>query len=198
MFRFVTFMQYVIIAIVIIIILASFSSKACAYTFIFNDKVIEQPVHYSNEDQLFSLNKSIKDKMFLDVIKKTYKVKDDEAKDILGIITKYTSDKYFPTKEHVLSVISIESSFNKIAQSSSSTGLMQINAKVWKMQKNKLFNIDANIKKGIFVLREYHGQFNGDLRKTILAYNVGPTALKQGRYNEKYWDKFQMSYKRFL
>ena len=148
-------------------------------------------------DQLFSLDHAFMDEHYVNLIQTVYKVNKKEAKTIIGNITKQTAGWDFPTKRDVLAVIAIESSFNCKARSSSSIGCMQVNAKAWNKKDTYLLNVENNVSEGTRILRQYYDQQGGDLRKTLLAYNVGPTALRRGEYNEEYWKNFQREYARF-
>lgn len=148
-------------------------------------------------DQVFTLKGALKDEIYVEFISTTYKTTKKQAKKILANINELTAGYDFPKKEDVLSVIAIESSFNCKAESTSSIGCMQINRKAWRMERDYLLNVDNNIYEGIRILREYYLIMEGDKRKTLLAYNVGPTAFKKGEFNEKYWIKFQEAYKKF-
>lgn len=98
----------------------------------------------------------------------------------------------FPTKKDILSIIAIESSFNKRANSGISLGLMQINflanRKRFK-KKSDLFDIEKNIEIGVGLLREYYEQL-GSRKKAIQAYNVGIGNFLSGLCNRSYLHKF--------
>jgi len=148
-------------------------------------------------DQGMTLVDSIQAVKARETIRKTFKVGDKESKELLSLILKETKSGGFPTAQQVLAVIEIESSFRKDAESSSSVGLMQVNAGVWKLPRNRLKNAEVNVLQGIAVLKSYYRLNNGNLRSTILSYNVGPTAYKRGQYNSTYWSRFNTAVKRY-
>lgn len=95
----------------------------------------------------------------------------------------------------VLSVITVESRFNKYAVSSAGAiGLMQI-MPFWLKQKNHpshdLFDINTNIHLGCSILREYLDRENGDLYYALGRYNGSRgqkkyPSLVLNNYN-RYW-----------
>lgn len=87
----------------------------------------------------------------------------------------------------IQSIIWVESSFDKNAVSSlGAFGLMQImpSTAVWLKKKFSLEedfkNPEGNIIYGIVYLR-FLKDLYGDIDKAIMAYNIGPTALDEGR-----------------
>lgn len=92
----------------------------------------------------------------------------------------------------VLSVIQVESNFDPQARSSVASGLMQINLSAWKehfkIEENRIFEIDYNITLGCKILKHYLDESKGDIAKALYLYNNG-----YGFHNEKYVPKVQSS-----
>jgi len=88
----------------------------------------------------------------------------------------------------VLSVIQVESNFDPNAKSSVAEGLMQINLDAWKdyfkIDTEKIHDIDYNITIGCKILRHYLDITNGDLSRALYLYNNGYEF-----HNEKYVPK---------
>ncbi len=113
--------------------------------------------------------------------------------DIAKTIYLINKGNTFPSNKLLLAIAATESSFRLDAQSSSSVGLMQINYSAHNLEKEKMFNINKNVKQAIKVLKKYHHRCNGDLKCTLISYNVGFTGYKKGRGSIKYYNKV-MSY----
>ena len=99
------------------------------------------------------------------------------------IVERY-SQEFNLDKELVYGVINVESSFNEHALSKAGAiGLMQIlpstareiavKLKVENFTPKSLYNPDINIRFGCYYLRYLLDMFNGDLTKSLCAYNAG-------------------------
>jgi soluble lytic murein transglycosylase-like protein len=92
----------------------------------------------------------------------------------------------------VLSVIQVESNFDPGARSSVADGLMQINLDAWKdyfkIDENKIYDIDYNIALGCKILKHYLDESKGDLARALYLYNNG-----YGFHNKKYVPKVKAS-----
>jgi soluble lytic murein transglycosylase-like protein len=88
----------------------------------------------------------------------------------------------------VLSVIQVESNFDPKAKSTVADGLMQINLEAWKeyfkIDEQKIYEIDYNIAIGCKILKHYLDVSEGDLSRALYLYNNG-----YGFHNEKYVPK---------
>jgi soluble lytic murein transglycosylase-like protein len=100
--------------------------------------------------------------------------------------------KYDIDPKLLLAIAFVESSFNPLARSKSSIGLMGINYKVWRKELSldlyKLWAIDYNMDKGAFILKHYITK-SGDVWKGVFMYTNG----YKGR-NMKYVPKVQTIY----
>ncbi len=88
------------------------------------------------------------------------------------------SREYGFKPELILALIKVESDFNQYAISPAGAyGLMQINYNVWKdyykIDPNKLFDIEYNIDLGLKILKHYYDQEGGDLDLALFRYNNG-------------------------
>lgn len=123
-----------------------------------------------------------KDWKLMDYISQKYNVEHKEVEKILKIVDPKLN-KPFPSRIDVLSIIAIESRFNKHAFSAKGArGWMQILYK-------KVHTEEENILAGIELLEDYHQKL-GSQKATIQAYNVGITNYRKGSRNEKYYNKF--------
>lgn len=154
----------------------------------YNGKAIEQDnLPFSMEDQTFTLDSGLRMKKAHEKIKKVFSVKDDEARKILAKIHGKTAALPWPKTEDVLAIIATESSFRSDAKTQTSYGLMQVNGKVW---GNTYKDVEKNIEKGIDILHSYWKALDKDVKKTVVAYNVGITDVKKGKWNADYLSKY--------
>lgn len=73
-----------------------------------------------------------------------------------------------------------ESSFNQKARSrAGAIGYMQLMPRTAKGLGVNPHDPKQNITGGVKYLGQLHRQFNGDLRKTVAAYNAGPGAVRR-------------------
>lgn len=175
-----------------------FFMNTCSFAgvrFFHNGKAIEQnSLPYSVEDQTFTLESSLRMKKAHETIKKVFSVKDDEARKILAKIHGKTAALPWPKTEDVLAIIATESSFRSDAKTQTSYGLMQVNGKVW---GNNHKDVEKNIEKGIDILHSYWKSLDKDVKKTVVAYNIGITDVKKGKWNADYLNKFHKHRKMF-
>ncbi len=133
-------------------------------------------------------------------ITKKYRIDPSIAYEIVQSAMKHEKAK-FPKAEHILAVVGIESSFNHGAKSKlqkdPALGLMQVRPGVWKIDKNEMQEIDDQIRHGSQILDQYYQKLK-DPAKALHAYNVGITAVKKGKRNQKYIDKFDKELRRYM
>ena len=110
-------------------------------------------------------------------------------KDIL-LIVKRLAYKDFPQRADILTIIRIESSFNRKAinvnEKEKSVGLMQVNGGPMDMR--------LNIAMGVSLLREYY-EITGSKEGAVKAYNIGIGSYLRGRFSESaasYYAKFKL------
>ncbi len=139
--------------------------------------------HYQGETNLLKLPPT--DKQALSQhIAKTYRVKPQLATNIVQTVYAYTDSTDFPSPVLVLAVMATESSFRPdVVSTVGALGLMQV-----KPVHNPGTTIEDNILTGIWVLQKYRMRVDTDVG-AIMAYNIGITAFKSGRTNDKYVDK---------
>ena len=104
-------------------------------------------------------------------------------------VSKETEGGVYPSAAMVLAIAATESSFRTDAESSSSVGLLQINAKAHGLSKKDMFDVDKNIKHSVSYLRKLNKTCKGNQKCVILSYNVGHKAYTEGRYNIAYYNK---------
>jgi hypothetical protein len=127
-------------------------------------------------------------------ILKKYKIDPAVAANIAELAKKH-EDPVFPKAHDLLAIIGIESSFNSKAVSAlkkdPAIGLTQIRPGVWGLNRSELSqDIEKQISKASEILSSYNMKLK-DPMQAVHAYNIGITALKNGRENLKYVDKFQ-------
>jgi len=114
-----------------------------------------------------------------------YNVSDTAVKKVVEYAHRQ-GDKVFPTPIDILSIIAIESSFNKYAVSKArAKGYMQV------LYKETTFDIRTNINDGTHLLREYSRVMPKDA--AVQAYNVGIGNYKKGMRNTEYLAKFKQT-----
>jgi soluble lytic murein transglycosylase len=95
--------------------------------------------------------------------------------------------------ELILSLIKVESGFReKVVSRKGAVGLMQVmpetaawivkKEKIFKDNKFDLYNYKDNIKIGTTYFKYLDKKYNGDLIKTLAAYNAGTNRVKTGRW----------------
>ena len=115
---------------------------------------------------------------------KIYKFKANALKNRYPNFDKITNIVYRKSIEYgfkpelILALIKVESDFDQYAISSAGAyGLMQINYSVWKnhfkIDPNKLFDIEYNIDLGLKILKYYYDESGGNLDKALFRYNNG-------------------------
>ena len=102
------------------------------------------------------------------------------------------SKRFKVDKKLIFAIIKIESNFNKDAVSNKgATGLMQVmpSTAEWILKKNakdldfyNLYNPAHNIEVGVMYLRYLMDKYEGDVEKTLIAYNAGPSRVKDGSW----------------
>lgn len=122
-------------------------------------------------------------------------VPDEFLRRRLLTVVQYESSRAGLDAQLILSLITIESKFNKYAISSSSArGLMQV-MPFWLEQignKNQdLFDVETNIRYGCTILRYYLIKEHGDMHRALARYNgsLGNDTYPNLVYNayNKYW-----------
>lgn len=110
----------------------------------------------------------------------------DRVEEIAGTIEKYGSQYNVPNNL-IISVIAAESEFYPLCKGKlDDTGLMQIRFKYapyWAKlmgidapkTREDLYEIDTNIHMGTYILQRLLKRYNGNLEKTLVAYNAGET-----------------------
>jgi soluble lytic murein transglycosylase-like protein len=92
-----------------------------------------------------------------------------------------TAAKYGVDWRLVVAVIKAESSFNARARSSrGAVGLMQVmprTAALYQVKKSELWDPARNLEAGVRHLRMLQDRYDGDLSRTLAAYNSGENAV---------------------
>ena len=115
--------------------------------------------------------------------------------EIMGYVSEYAYDD-FPKPVHILAIMAIESSFNPKASSRGNVGLMQINlAANGKKLRNR--GLRENVRVGAELLHEYYLLLRCNHRAAVLSYNAGIGNYLKGRYDSRYWRKYQRELARF-
>lgn len=106
--------------------------------------------------------------------------KNAKQKEQIEDAVKKASEKYGIDENLIKAVIKTESNFNPNAVSSvGAKGLMQVMPANYKhLGISNPFDIYQNIDGGTKLLREYLDKYNGDVEMALMAYNGGPTRMK--------------------
>lgn len=93
---------------------------------------------------------------------------------------KKASQKYGVNENLIKAVIKTESNFNpNVVSSAGAKGLMQIMPSNFKnLGITNPFDIYENINGGTKLLKEYMDKYSGDIQMALMAYNGGPTRMK--------------------
>ncbi len=102
------------------------------------------------------------------------------------------ANKYGIDPNYVKATIAVESGFNPNAVSSTNDyGLMQLNARY----NGKVLNVDENLDKGCRYLAQCLKEFDGDMNKASMGYNMGIYgARKSGASSSAYSRKVVANY----
>lgn len=108
--------------------------------------------------------------------KDVLKVNDSEIRNKIEDAIETASNKYAVSKDLIKSIIKVESNFDPFAVSKAGAmGLMQIMPKTsLELGLERPFDIYENIDAGVKYLKMLLDKYNGDLDKTLAAYNAGP------------------------
>lgn len=100
----------------------------------------------------------------------------------------------FPKAEDIIAIAAVESGFRPSVKSNlkrdPALGLMQIRPGVWNIPPHKLMSVEDNIMYGSKILRKYYERLK-DKDAAVQAYNVGITAYRKGKKNERYLQKYK-------
>lgn len=141
---------------------------------IFSLNCYSKPIEYPEHVDIRTLTTYISNK---------YKVDKEDIKDVVKTAYFLGDDKTFPTPIDILSIIAIESSFNKFALSrTKDKGVMQVS------YKPTSFDILINMQDGVHLLVTYRKSLPKDA--TIQSYNLGIGRYKEGKRNKTYLSKF--------
>lgn len=116
------------------------------------------------------------DSELVSIVRGKYRhLSEPEAHEIVKTVRKHASTDY-PKAEHLLAIIGIESRFDKTAKSGlrrdPARGLTQVRPGVNGMKPKDLRSIDAQVKVGAGILRDYYNRLQ-DEDAAVHAYNVG-------------------------
>lgn len=150
---------------------------------------IELPI----KDQYLKNKNTRSEIKLINYISNKYKINKDFIKDIVLVVYDQTEYVDFPKAPLVLAIIAVESSFNSQAIShKGAIGLMQLMP-----VHDPEVDIQANILRGIWVLKTYRERVSSDI-EALHAYNVGITAFKKGQRNYAYVKKVVSKEQEFL
>jgi len=102
-----------------------------------------------------------------------------------------SSEKYSIDKLWFVSMMWVESNFDKDSEYKGAIGLMQIMTSTGKslgLTKEQLFIPEYSIEYGAKYLKGSIDRYDGDIKKAISAYNQGITKVDRGSYSTRYVD----------
>lgn len=151
------------------IIIESFSiPRGCMVT------PLNKPKMAQNDTQMDEL---------VEKVKIIYKVPLAKAERIVNLASVHTMPGKFPSPQLMIAIAKIESNFDENAVSSAGAkGTFQV------MDKNQTgSDAFSNAYDSVQLLKEYYSQLNGNLKLTLMAYNMGITKVLSGKAkNHKY------------
>lgn len=137
-----------------------------------------------------------RDKAMVDLITNKYKTEPKMAKEMVKLAHKYEKPG-FPTAADILTIVGIESSFNKDAVSGlkndPARGVMQVRPGAWGLDPEDIDDVEEQIAHGAHILRDYYVRLGGDKTSAIKAYNIGLRNFRNGKESdsaERYYAKF--------
>lgn len=103
----------------------------------------------------------------------------------------------FPSRDEILAVIAVESGFQPKVSYRGSHGLMQIEMKSHKdkLHGRSIFDPNANVEIGAFVLNQCYELLGKNKRGALLAYNSGIGNYLKKHYREEYYLKVMVKLK---
>lgn len=144
----------------------------------------EKPAYVQKHDEIEELTQ---------LVVKNRNVNPTFAKQVVLLAKKY-EDPVFPKARDIVAIIGIESNFKPQAVSKlkrdPARGLMQVRPGVWKIDPKELASAEAQIKHGSLILKHYYKKLNGDIPKTVSAYNHGITKVRRDRHDDRYYKKY--------
>lgn len=107
-------------------------------------------------------------------------VKDKSVKDRIENAVEKASKQYNVDENLIKAIIKVESDFNpNTVSSSGAKGLMQLMPENCRdLGVSDPFNIEQNIDAGTRHIKEYIDKFGGSIEMGLMAYNGGPTRMK--------------------
>jgi hypothetical protein len=110
-------------------------------------------------------------------VKSLYKVSSEKAKRIVNLATVHTMPGQFPSPQLMVAIFKVESNFRE--QVTSSAGAKGI-AQVMPMNSTGRDSF-SNAYDSVKLLKEYNTRLNGNLTKTLQAYNAGIGMVLSGK-----------------
>jgi len=104
----------------------------------------------------------------------------------------YWASRYGMSERFIRAVAWVESGWQPRAVSpAGARGVMQVTPGTWEYVQTVLVGhpiphtVDGNIQVGVLYMRQMYREFNGNVRRTLAAYNQGPYSLRRnGMYRE--------------
>lgn len=99
----------------------------------------------------------------------------------------------FPSRDDILAIIAVESSFHPEVSYRGSHGLMQVESKSHRgrLRGRNVHNIDVNIEIGSLALRDCYTLTSNSIKNATLCYNSGFYNFLKGRYRLEYYRKYK-------
>lgn len=111
---------------------------------------------------------------------------DEKTKEDIVKYSLYYADIYEINPILFYSLINVESRFIPNAVSGASaqglTQLMRATFRMYFKDESKIQEIETNIECSTMLLKDLKISFRNNMKKTVAAYNAGPTAVRSGRY----------------
>lgn len=145
----------------------------------------------SKNDFTSEIDKTIKDEFLVEYVARKNRLPIDIAK---RIVASATLNAYpdFPSRDDILAIAEVESSFVPKASHNGSYGIMQIERKshLDKLKGRNVFDIEVNMEVGSTVLHQCYTLTNNSSKGATLAYNSGIGNFLKHRYKIEYYKKY--------
>ncbi len=148
-----------------------------------SEEVKQEVLEYERMERIRADSNTNRDETTQDeivvVLMKEYKKDFKEAKWWANEVIKASDKNPNVSTKEILTLIAVESTFNKRPKGNRNVGPMQVNKGVWSGKtKYNIYKPDENIQLGTEVFSKYKRECRGSTECAFKSYNIGPGAYK--------------------